>query len=684
MLESKYNNNRRYHLVLIKTIIIIGIILCDIRFLNSKKDYNSKVLSFDFCKDFPLINNTFIFPMMERYKKIAFYERDNISSFYFKRNNDNSNKNFTIILKNIEYEFSLKYNITEVKYQFCFYNVDKLIAPSNLTLLYNLHVFCNIENKNNRINVISLSNIYENKYFYCIEYFNMDEKLNFGIKIPMRIHLETFKIDFFSDNIFDYNDLRRKNESKFDPLVIDKEYTLNLSLNNNSNYKSINETLTLKKSYIINPNYSSKSNLNIYNDKWTFINIYNHYFCLCKGLYCYPRNFNSEFKICKYKFYSSIIDENRNTYNKTDYLFADFFESNLSFDDTYPIFEEMIKTNNNVHYVTKNMNIYRKYCNFDSKCLIIIRDVRIDGDFMEKYLELILKLKAAISGSEFVSINQNEHIFYNIEYITSINVGHGIKYFKSFLYKWYSHYEKFNKLILPPSKKIISVALNYGWKVENIIKMCLPKWDKYDNLKLYDKDINHKSIFIFFTKRTLKDEKYISFEYINNILKILNNNTLEEELINNNISLYYCLHRSLSKFRFKIMKSNKKLVYINNNEISSAIIKSSLLVTDFSSIIFDFAYQGKPIIIYLPDSEDPEIKDIYDKDYYELINDIKDGKVYLENRLNTTDQVINKIIYYIHNDFKLESNLEKYYDSFELKCGKNITKSFIRYIENIK
>ena len=56
---------------------------------------------------------------------------------------------------------------------------------------------------------------------------------------------------------------------------------------------------------------------------------------------------------------------------------------------------------------------------------------------MEKYLELILKLKADISGSEFVSIDQNEHIFYNIEYISSINLGHGIKYFKSFLYKWY-------------------------------------------------------------------------------------------------------------------------------------------------------------------------------------------------------------------------------------------------------
>ena len=80
-------------------------------------------------------------------------------------------------------------------------------------------------------------------------------------------------------------------------------------------------------------------------------------------------------------------------------------------------------------------------------------------------------------------------------------------------------------------KKKISIALQYGWKEENIIKMCFPKWDKYDNTKLYDKNINHKSIFIFFTKRTLKDMKTISYENIKNILQILNNHILEEELI---------------------------------------------------------------------------------------------------------------------------------------------------------
>ena len=62
---------------------------------------------------------------------------------------------------------------------------------------------------------------------------------------------------------------------------------------------------------------------------------------------------------------------------------------------------------------------------------MIIKENSINGDFLEKYLELILKLKVAVTGATFPSIDQ---LFYNIEYITSINIGHGVKYFKSFLY----------------------------------------------------------------------------------------------------------------------------------------------------------------------------------------------------------------------------------------------------------
>ena len=43
---------------------------------------------------------------------------------------------------------------------------------------------------------------------------------------------------------------------------------------------------------------------------------------------------------------------------------------------------------------------------------------------------------------------------------------------------------------------------------------------------------------------------------------------------------------------------------------------------------------------------------------------------------------INKIIYYIDNNFKLELKMKEFYDSFEFKCRNN-TQLFIEYIQNM-
>jgi CDP-glycerol glycerophosphotransferase (TagB/SpsB family) len=477
------------------------------------------------------------------------------------------------------------------------------------------------KNYYNTHNFESIANIYENKYFCCIENFNIGEKLEFGIKIynterSNYIRYKDMKFLFFNDNILNFKDLNHINDSKFEPLLINEKYN-----------DEVNETLSLKKTYIISPICSSKTSLEVEYNNWNFINLYNHYFCFCKGEKCFSKLVIEKGQICKYKIYLSIIDKNRYLYNKTDYLLADFLFEKLSSDDAYPIFKEMIKRNISAHYMTQKKNIYKQYCGNNEHCQIIIKEIFINGDILEKYLELFLKLKATISGNGFLSIDY--FIFHKIEYITSINLGHGVKFFKSFLYTENASPKQYDKLVLIPSKKIINVALRYGWKEENIIKICLPKWDKYDKIK--NKEIE-KSIFIFFTWRQLKKGKNISSEYINNIIKLINSDILNKKLIEKNITLYYCLHHKFSQYKNTIKINQLKLKYINNSQISETLMKSSLLITDFSSVYFDYIYKRKPIIIYIPDSEDLNIKDNYDINYINLINNMKNGKIYFENK----------------------------------------------------
>ena len=598
------------------------------------------------------------------------------NTFYLKNLTLDNEKDLTLKISYLDYSYSLKYNITEVKYYINFYDdYNNPITPTSLSL-YNFHVICHMKTLINNINFESIANIYENKYFFCIEYFNIGEKVTFGIKIyntnsTYNEKYKDFDFFFFKDNKFNFKSIKHKNDSKFDPLLINEEYTAlkNKILSLKSSYQGkANETITLKRSYIIRPVCNPKTRIKALKNNWTFKNIYNQYFCFCKGESCFSKKVIEEGQRCKYNFYLNIIDNNRYLYNKTDYLLADFLYKDLPADDAYPIFKEMIKRNLSAHYITGKRNIYKKYCKSNRHCQIVINEVNINGDFLEKYLELILRLKAVIVGSD---LNTMDFIFYNIEYITSINLGHGVKFFKSFLYRNYTSPQKYNKLVLAPSRKIIAVALKYGWKEENIIKICLPKWDKYDKAKK-GKRI-HQSIFIFFTWRNLKENKKISSEYINNIFK----------LINKNITLYYTLHPGIALNAKNLIIKNIKSRYITSDQISNKLMKSNLLITDFSSVAFDFIYQRKPIIIYIPDSEDHNNKYNYDDDYYNLINNMKNGTIHFENICNTLEKVINKIIYYIDNDFKLESNMEQFYDSFELKCRNN-TNSFIEYIKNMK
>ena len=320
---------------------------------------------------------------------------------------------------------------------------------------------------------------------------------------------------------------------------------------------------------------------------------------------------------------------------------ADFFIEGKSSDDAYPIFREMLKQNISAHYMDERKSLYEHYCKNEKKCLKIIpiynKKYKLDGDFFEKYLDMILKLKAVISVVDFISFH---NIFMYIDYITYINLGHGVKYFKHFLYKDFSSHTKFNKLLLLPSNRIISMAKKYGWSDNNIIKICLPKWDKY-NFNINDKIKFTYSIFVMFTWRMMKNNKYnISSFYLKNILEFINNDNLNIELKKKNIILYFCLHHMFAKYKDKI-KMNQNIQYVNETQIFNVLNKINLLITDFSSVIFDIIYQNKPYIIFLPDADDPNIETIYNQGYFDIINGLKNGSIYFENIYRNITKAIN-------------------------------------------
>ncbi len=348
----------------------------------------------------------------------------------------------------------------------------------------------------------------------------------------------------------------------------------------------------------------------------------------------------------------------------------------------------MFKNNFDVYYLTKREDVYKDYTNINHKntsyILIILDSNYINGNFLEKYLDIILRLKAVVSGAKIYSIN---NLFYNIEYITYICLTHGISYLKDFLYIDYYSNKIYNKIVLPNSNLIISNAKAYGWEDDDIIKIGLPRWDLFIN---YDKKLsssseigknNSQSIFVMFTWRDLKIKQKISKYYFKNIINLINNRKLNFVLENKNITLYYSLHHMIEKYKI-IFNNNKLIKYINQEQIIECLTKTNLVITDFSSIIFDVIMRNKPYIIFIPDSEDPNLDNIYNETYTNIIKNIKNGTINLKNRFFSVVNTVNKIIYYINNNFDLEPDLIKLYNEFNLTGGNNIN-NFITYLKNL-
>jgi CDP-glycerol glycerophosphotransferase len=179
----------------------------------------------------------------------------------------------------------------------------------------------------------------------------------------------------------------------------------------------------------------------------------------------------------------------------------------------------------------------------------------------------------------------------------------------------------------------------------------LPRFDKLHNFT------TKKEILLMPTWRMYLDEvnekEFINSEYYRRYQAILDNESIINYLKQNNYTLVFYPHYEIQKF-IHLFKSNDPVIKIasfNNYDVQTLLKESSLLITDYSSVYFDFAYMNKPVIYYQFDSED-FIEGHYKKGYFNY-ETMGFGKVtYSEHELIQT----------IENILKSNCKLEEIYE----------------------
>lgn len=128
--------------------------------------------------------------------------------------------------------------------------------------------------------------------------------------------------------------------------------------------------------------------------------------------------------------------------------------------------------------------------------------------------------------------------------------------------------------------------------------------------KEYLKSANReRQILFFMTWRDYFGDNFATKYLIKNINDILTNRKLLNYLKDTNTKLVLGLHQffhgdQLSKLTQNTDPQYIKVAYSSEMDIMDELTKSDLLITDYSSLGFDFSFLNKPVILYEPDLYD--------------------------------------------------------------------------------
>lgn len=268
------------------------------------------------------------------------------------------------------------------------------------------------------------------------------------------------------------------------------------------------------------------------------------------------------------------------------------------------------------------------------------------------------------------------HLYLNL-YNNRVFLQHGIC--KDDMPMFYQENTKFKLFICGAKSEYEYVKRMFHYKNNEVVYTGLARFDK-----LHNNDIKNNQIVVIPTWRNwlgretnsfAKKENFLNTEYYKKWNSFLNNTELIDCLEKNNVNLIFYPHIMMQQYidNFMSKSENIRIIKRENMDIQSLLKESSMLITDYSSVYFDFAYMKKPLLYYQFDYDEYRTKHLqegyFDYEQHGFGEVLKDEEEFIEF-----------VIDYIKNNFKLKKKYEERMNSF---FEKNDTKNCERIYEEI-
>ncbi|WP_142924504.1 CDP-glycerol glycerophosphotransferase family protein, partial [Mammaliicoccus sciuri] len=210
-----------------------------------------------------------------------------------------------------------------------------------------------------------------------------------------------------------------------------------------------------------------------------------------------------------------------------------------------------------------------------------------------EHFKIASKAKVLASTHDFENILPYKPAkgFFGYEDTLKVFLQHGVLGRKSVEYhkNYYDlPFDIFN--VSSMSEKYDIVVNEMGYDKENVYISGL---SRFDNLPIANDNKKIKKILIMPTWRDWlnSDFAFENSEYLERYLSLIKNKKLNQIIENNNIEInFYPHYRAQSYFKLFLMNNEIKVQYIELGEktVQSLLIEHDLLITDYSSVSFDF------------------------------------------------------------------------------------------------
>ncbi|RIP33974.1 CDP-glycerol glycerophosphotransferase [Staphylococcus gallinarum] len=220
-----------------------------------------------------------------------------------------------------------------------------------------------------------------------------------------------------------------------------------------------------------------------------------------------------------------------------------------------------------------------------------------------KHFEIANKAKVLISTHDLENVLPYKPAkgFYGYEDTLKVFLQHGVlgrknvEYHKTF---YDLPFDMFN--VSSESEKQDVVVNQMEYDPQNVYVTGL---SRFDDLPLNDNNQQVKKVLIMPTWRDWlnSDIAFENSEYLQRYLNLTKNRELNQLIDSKNIEVnFYPHYRAQHYFKLFLTNNHIKVKYVELGErtVQSLLIEHDLLITDYSSVSFDFTYMNKPVIFY--------------------------------------------------------------------------------------